>query len=73
MESTAHEQQEMNNELNSQNVAYTAARNQLDSEINLLRVSCLTLHIKNTLYLAIISVAVCCTIPSRLMVQTIAS
>lgn len=39
MESTAHEQQEMNNELNSQNVAYTAARNQLDSEINLLRVS----------------------------------
>ncbi|GMT04726.1 hypothetical protein PENTCL1PPCAC_26900, partial [Pristionchus entomophagus] len=37
MESTAHEQQEMNNELNSQNVAYTAARNQLDSEINLLR------------------------------------
>ncbi|GMT32623.1 hypothetical protein PFISCL1PPCAC_23920, partial [Pristionchus fissidentatus] len=36
-ESTAHEQQEMNNELNSQNVAFTAARNQLDSEINLLR------------------------------------
>lgn len=38
MEAVAHEAQEHNNELNAQNVALSAAKNQLDSEINLLRV-----------------------------------
>ena len=37
VEGTVHEQQELNNELNSQNVVVTAARNQLESEYSLLR------------------------------------
>ncbi|CAJ0583983.1 unnamed protein product, partial [Mesorhabditis spiculigera] len=37
IEGTVHEQQELNNELNSQNVVLTAARNQLESEYTLLK------------------------------------
>ncbi|CAJ0934952.1 unnamed protein product, partial [Mesorhabditis belari] len=37
IEGSVHEQQELNNELNSQNVVLTAARNQLESEYTLLK------------------------------------